>query len=322
LLDFRFTWLVSGTTSVIHIHPVTVLWDAGDAGSTCARYTKLVQSLLPILLLLFGTFPIWGQNHSSLTPDQAQALVARALASESRAAQDKSHPMRYRLRKSTPRLTTTKEMIESKDGDVARLLLINDQPLNQDDEQKEQTRLETLLSDPSLQQHRKMNADGDAARALKVLRMLPRAFLYQFAGMISTSNGPAERFTFKPNPRFSPPDLETQVLTAMTGEIWIDATQERVVRLEGHLQQDKDFGWGILGRLYKGGWIILEQADVGKRQWRVVRFQMAMSARVLFKTKSFDTVEEITQLAPIPVGLDYRQAIQILRSTPIPPGRP
>jgi len=228
--------------------------------------------------------------------------------------------MRYRLHKSTPRLATTKEIIETKDGDVARLLLINDKPLNQADEQKEQARLDALLSDPSLQQRRKKSSNDDAARVLKVLRILPRAFLYQFVGTISTPNGPAEKFTFKPNPRFSPPDLETQVLTAMTGEIWIDAAQERVVHLEGHLQQDKDFGWGILGRLYKGGWVMLEQADVGKRQWRVVRFQMMMSARMLFKTKNFDTVEEITQFAPVPMGLDYKQGIQILRRAPFPPG--
>ena len=60
----------------------------------------------------------------------------------------------------------------------------------------------------------------------------------------------------------------------MTGEIWIDPVHERVVRLEGHLQQDVDFGWGILGRLNKGGWIVIEQADVGERQWRIVHFQM------------------------------------------------
>ena len=30
--------------------------------------------------------------------------------------------MRYRLRKSSPRLTSTKEIVETKDGDVARLV--------------------------------------------------------------------------------------------------------------------------------------------------------------------------------------------------------
>jgi len=100
----------------------------------------------------------------------------------------------------------------------------------------------------------------------------------------------------------------------MIGELWIDAAQERVARLEGHLQQDTDYGWGILGRLDKGGWIVLEQADVGGHQWRIVRFQMKIDLRVLFRTRSFDTVQEMTRYAPVPANLDYRQAIQMLRS--------
>ncbi len=157
---------------------------------------------------------------------------------------------------------------------------------------------------------------------LKLLRMLPDAFLYQYAGAESDPAGTVEKFTFRPNPNFSPPDLETRALTAMSGEIWIDPAQERVSRLEGHLQQDTDYGWGILGRLDKGGWIVIEQADVGGRQWRIVRFKMRMNLRILFKNKSFDTMEEMTQYAPAPQGIDYRQAIQMLRSSSSsnPPG--
>ena len=100
----------------------------------------------------------------------------------------------------------------------------------------------------------------------------------------------------------------------MNGELWVDAAHERVLRLEGHLQEDVDFGWGILGRLNKGGWIVIEQADVGGGQWRIVRFKMVMSGRVLFKTRSFDTTEEETQFAPVPAGMSYQQAIQMLRA--------
>jgi hypothetical protein len=125
-----------------------------------------------------------------------------------------------------------------------------------------------------------------------------------------------ERFTFRPNPSFTPPDLETQALTALSGEIWIDPAQERVTRLEGHLQRDTDYGWGILGKLDKGGWVVIEQADVGHRQWRIVRFQMKMKLRVLFKTRNFDTVEQMSQYTPLPAGLDYQQAIQLLRTDP------
>lgn len=276
---------------------------------------------MPILLLLWAApFAVASQAQpapaapSVLTPPQAQALVRRALAAELRAAQDATHPMRYRLRKSSPRFTSSKEIVETKDGDVARLLSIADQPLSRAQEQAEQARLDELLRDPARQRHRKQSEDEDTSRALKVLRALPKAFLYQFSGTAKSPAGSVEEFTFKPNPKFTPPDLETQALTEMTGELWIDTAQERVTRLEGHLRQDVDFGWGILGRLNKGGWIAIDQADVGGHQWRIVRFEMVMSGRVLLKNKSFDTVEEQTRFIPQPLGLGYKQAIQMLRA--------
>ena len=284
-----------------------------------------VRSLLPLLLLLPWAVPSPGQpvpaTPPALAPPQAQALVERALARELRTAQDPNHPMRYRLRKSSPRLTTAKEIVETRDGDVARLVSIDDKPLSQADEQMEQARLDTLLGDPGRQRHRMQSEDEDTGIVLRLLRMLPQAYLYQYAGAGSSPAGTVERFTFRPNPNFSPPDFETQALTAMTGEIWIDAAQERVTRLEGHLQQDTDYGWGILGRLDKGGWIVIEQADVGGRQWRIARFKMQMNLRVLFKTRNIDTMEEMTLYASVPVGLGYAQAIQMLRAAPINTGQ-
>ncbi len=242
------------------------------------------------------------------------ALVQRALANEVRAASDAQHPMRYRLHKTSPRFASTKDIFETKDGAVAHLIAVNNAPLSTADEQKEQARLNGLLSDPDKQHHRKQSEDADTARAMKVLRVLPVAFLYRFEGAADRPTGTVEKFTFTPNPKFNPLELEMQVLTQMTGEIWIDVEHERVTRLEGHLQQDVDFGWGILGRLNKGGWIAIEQADVGEHQWRIVHFQMSMSGRVVFKTRVFDTTEDESQFAPLPVELTYQQAIQMMNT--------
>jgi hypothetical protein len=259
----------------------------------------------------------------ALSDAQAQALVARALGTELRVARDPSHPMRYLLHRSTPRLTSTKDIIETKDGDVARLLSVNDTPLAPADDQQELARLGTLAANPSLQKRRKDNEEGDAGIVLKLLRMLPNAFLYQYAGTVNSPFGPVHRFTFRPNTRFDPPDIETQALTAMSGELRVDAAQERVIRLEGHLQQDTNYGWGILGKLNKGGWVVLEQADVGDKQWRIVNVQLEMTLRVLFKTRIINTTEQMSRFAPVPTGMDYRQAIQMLRSGPAaaPSGR-
>jgi hypothetical protein len=244
---------------------------------------------------------------------QDAAMVQRALANEVRAADDSQHPMRYRLRKSSPRLTTTKEICETADGAVARLIAVNDAPLNQADEQREQARLDQLLRDPSKQRHRKQSQEQDTARVLKVLKSLPNAFLYDYAGMGQGPGGEVAKFRFRPNPRFDPPDLETQVLKQMNGELWIDTRQDRVAKLNGRLQQDVDFGWGILGRLYKGGTIVIQQADVGEGQWRVVHFDMKMSARVVFRTKVFDTAEDESHFVAVPTGLRLQQAIAMLR---------
>jgi len=290
-------------------------------GIQLAAPSKLsnVQRYIALLLLLPAA-SVFGQPAAgasdALNSSQGQALVDRALANELSAAQDASHPMRYQLRKTSPRYTSTKQIVETKDGDVARLIEVFDKPLGQTDDENEQARLAQLMGDPGKQRKRKQAEEDDAGRALKVLRALPNALLYQYAGSGEGPAGKVEKFTFRPNPGFSPPDLETQVLTQMVGEIWIDPVRQRVARLEGHLQQDVDFGWGILGRLNKGGWITIDQADVGGGQWRTVRFQMVMSGRVVFKNRVFDTTEDQTHFAPVLPGISYQQAIKMLCEDP------
>lgn len=265
-----------------------------------------------LLLTALITFPCRAES----SPGQAPQIVERALAAELRAAQDTSHPMRYDLRRSSPRLTTTKEICETKDGSVARLVALNDRPLTPTEEQREEARLDGLLSDPSRQRHRKQSEDADTERVLKILRALPNAFLYRPEGTVPGPAGTLEHFSFRPNPRFDPPNLETLALTEMEGELWIDTAQGRVARLEGHLIQDVNFGWGILGQLDKGGWIRVEQANAGGGQWRITHFQMEMAGRVVLKNKVFRSDQWQTEFTPVPADLTYQQAIQMLRADP------
>jgi hypothetical protein len=53
----------------------------------------------------------------------------------------------------------------------------------------------------------------------------------------------------------------------MVGELWVDQAQLRLVKIDAHLISDVNFGWGVLGRLYKGGSILVENADVGLHHW-------------------------------------------------------
>ena len=222
-----------------------------------AAKLRVVRRTLTILLWLLPTLVLQGKTAqpaaAGLTTARAQSLVERALGAELRSLQGQGRPMRFLLHKASPRLSTTKEIIETRDGAVARLLRVNGRPLSEAEEQAEKERLDALWSDPDRQRHRKQGQDQDTERALKVLRALPEAFVYQFAGVAQEPGGEVAKFTFRPNRNFNPQDLETQVLTAMTGYIWIDMRAKRVTRLEGRLERDVSFGWGILGRLDKGG---------------------------------------------------------------------
>ncbi|HEV2137060.1 MAG TPA: hypothetical protein VGR47_22770 [Terracidiphilus sp.] len=271
----------------------------------------------PVLALLSGAGWSFGQAAApALSPAQARELVQHALASEINIASRAGQPMRYTLRRITPHLSTTKKLIETSDGDVARLIAVNGKPLSAGAEQKEMARLDALEANPEDQDHRKRTEDTDTARAMKILRALPKAFLYTYTGPGTSAAGPVETYSFVPNPSYSPSGMETQILTAMTGKITVDPSAQRVVHLEGHLKHDVMYGLGIIGKLNQGGWIAIDQAPVTEGHWRTVRMQLAMTGRILFLTKTYDTLQEQSDYAPVPQRLGYREAIGMLKKDP------
>ena len=250
------------------------------------------------------------------TPDSAAAdpvaLVRRAVANELKPGNGKN-PYRYKLHKLDDGRNTTKEIVETKDGDVARLLDADGHPLGSDANQTELDRLNNLLAHPEIQEHRRKREQADSDRANEMIRLLPNAFLYHFEGMAQAPSGPAVRLSLKPNPDFHPPDREAEVYAGMAGELWIDQQQERMVKLDVHLIADVNFGWGILGKLYKGGSILVEQEDVGNDHWEQNHFKLNLHGKaLLFKSLDFDTTEDETDFTPVPSDWTYQDAIKLL----------
>jgi len=278
----------------------------------------IARWIFPLLIVLPAGA---GWSHAQatapvLSPADAQALVQQALTNEIDAAKTPGRPMRYTLHKVTPRLTTMKKIIETSDGDVARLIGVNGKPLSHEEEQREMARLHALAANQADQDHRKQTEDTDRSRAIKILRALPEADVYTYTGPGTSAAGPVETYSFTPKPGYSPSGMETQILTAMAGNLAVDPVARRVVHLEGHLRKDVSFGWGIIGNLKKGGWIAIDQAPVVDSQWRAIRLQLAMTGRILFITKNYDMLEEQSNYRPVAEGLDYREAIkQLLASS-------
>jgi hypothetical protein len=273
----------------------------------------IVLPLYAAVCCLFLSKPLCARAQSEVARDPA-AIVRRASHNEL-AASNGNHPFRYQLHKIDDGKITTKEIVETKDGDVARLIAVNDKPLDPDAEKAEIARLDNLAAHPELQKHRRQKEQEDSDRANKMVRLLPDAFVYKFEGMVEGPNGPCYKLSFQPNPKFDPPDRESQVFAGMAGELWIDKEQERMVRLDAHLIDDVDFGWGILGKLYKGGSILVEQADVGEHHWEATHMKLNLTGKALMiKPLSFQTTEDASHFEPVPPDMGYQKAIELLLS--------
>jgi hypothetical protein len=248
---------------------------------------------------------------ASAQDNTPEAVVTRAARNE--LATGDKHPFRYTLRKVDDGKITAKEIIETRDGDVARLIAIGDKPLSSDTDSAEVQRLNTLLAHPEIQAHRQRREQADSDRADEMIRLLPTAFLYQFEGMVDGPNGPCYRLGMKPNPSFRPPDREAEVYHGMAGELWIDQKQERMVKLNVHLIADVDFGWGIVGRLYKGGTIFVEQKDVGDGHWEQTFLRLNLQGKILLiKSLTVDTTEQESGYSSVPANWTYQNAVRAL----------
>jgi hypothetical protein len=275
----------------------------------------------PILgLLLLALAPV---SLSFNQPNPPAALDPVALvrrATQNRLDADRTHRrLRYLLRKIDGQRDTTKDIIETSDGDVARLVAINGQPLTAEANQAELNRLNILANHPEIQEHRHQREQKDAARVNRLMRLLPDAFLYRFEGMVDCAGGHCYRLSFSPNPSFAAPDMEASIFRGLAGEVWIDQAEERLTRLDAHFIAPVDFGWGILGKLDQGGTILFEQEDIGGHDWELVELKLNLKGKALMvKSLSIQITEQASQFSVVPPGVDYRAAIQLLEKPGVP----
>ncbi len=257
------------------------------------------------------------QARSQSTDPVTEALVRRAAQNELGINRAPGQPFRYKLHKIDDGKINTKMIVETRDGDVARLISLNDKPLTPEEQSDELARLNNLMAHPELQEHRRKREKEDSDRANEMIRLLPDAFVYRQEGTVQGPSGICIRLSFRPNPSFEPPDREAEVYHGMAGELWIDKAQERMVKLDAHLIADVDFGWGILGKLYKGGSILVEQSDVGQHHWETTHMKLNLHGKaLLFKSLSFETIEDASDFQPVPKQMSYQDAIRMLMSGP------
>jgi hypothetical protein len=193
-------------------------------------------------------------------------------------------------------------------------------PLTTQQRQAEEARLEQLMNSPEELAKKRQREKEDTERVTRIVRAMPDAFLYEYAGTEPGKPGLGKegdeliRLNFRPNPKYEPPSRVEQVLSGMQGVLLIDANRRRIARIDGTLFKDVGFGWGILGHLDKGGHFLVEQGDVGDGTWDMRRIGLAFTGKILiFKHLDIKSTETYSDFRSVSTGLTFAQGVELLK---------
>jgi hypothetical protein len=242
----------------------------------------------------------------------ANELLRKVVDNELKAqAQDRSHWM-YLRRTEMPgkqEKETEREVIESKDGDLDRLLSVNGQALTAEQATREDKRIQKLLKNPSEQGKMQRDREQDNEKTERLLKMLPDAVIADYA----ERRGELVELRFRPNPNFRPSSHEAQVFHAMEGRIWIASKEGRLAEIDGHLANAVRFGGGLLGHLDKGGQFHVKQSEVAPGHWEITTMNINMRGKALFfRTIEVQQNETRTSFQRVPDDLTLAQAAERL----------
>jgi len=242
-------------------------------------------------------------------PKDANQLVRDAIKHQIEAdAADHTH-WRYHIHREDEKGSQDRDVIDTKDGQIARTLLINGQPLTPEQRSADELRMKKLVDDPSERAKRDKRAKEDESKAAQMFKAIPDAFVFKYEG---AENGQV-RLSFFPNPHYDAPTRELQVFRSMSGKMWIDRAGLRMTRLDGSLFEDVTFGWGLLGRLNKGGAFSVAQSRVADDHWEIVSLDVRMSGHaVVFKTINVKQLQRITGFHRISDSMTISEAYQLL----------
>ena len=272
----------------------------------------MTRFLLPLagLLLLCAASTLRAQSPTESPHDLVKDVVYNELQERRQVSL-----WQYRVDKRSGNQNINEQEVETVAGPVSRVLARQGKPLDAAAQKKETDRLNNLLRNPSEQARMKQDHDAEEQRLERLMAAMPDAFLYTYDG---TDDGNL-RLSFEPNPAYNPPTYETRVYHALSGQIWIQPQQKRLVKIDAHILNEIDFGYGLLGRIEKGGRFQIARDQVAENRWKTTMLNVHISGRVVF-FKSINRDQDLKRSAfrPMPSNTSVKDAVTLLNGTLTP----
>jgi len=221
--------------------------------------------------------------------------------------------------KETPHGSQVSLLIETSEGTAGLLIESNGKALTSEQREAEEARLNALLHNPAELKRKQKAEREESERTMRIMKALPEAFLYELDGTergregIGSPGDELVRLKFRANPNYVPPSRTEQVLTAMQGCILLDSSTMRIAKIDGMLFKDVSFGWGIFGRLDKGGRFTVAQGAVAAGTWEITHMETSFTGKeMLFKKLLIKSNESFRDFRPAPPHLTFAQGVEFL----------
>jgi hypothetical protein len=271
-----------------------------------------------ILLLSAASFA--GQSATAPPYRDPLDLVRKAAQSEITAANDDTARFLFRGTKTTPQGSTTRLYVETKEATAGLVIAYNGKPLTPQQRQEEEARVERFIIHPEELKKKREQERASDERTLRIMRALPDAFLFEYAGEETGSAGigragdPLVKLKFRPNPHYQPPSHVEEVLAGMQGYVLLDAVRYRIASIDGTLFRPVGFGWGILGHLDRGGRFLVQQQEVGDNLWEISSMTLSFTGKILLlKNLNISSTEVFSGFKRVPSDLTFAQALELLK---------
>ncbi|HXR75964.1 MAG TPA: hypothetical protein VN737_08320 [Bryobacteraceae bacterium] len=167
-----------------------------------------------------------------------------------------------------------------------RLIAINGKPLSesqsvQEEKKLEQEKARRQAESSSDRKNRIAKYEKDRHRDHELMQQLTKAFDFKFVGTRKMESRDVYLLKATPKPGYNPPNMETQVLLGMEGQLWIDAETYQWVKVTAKVIRPVSIE-GFLAQVQPGTRFELEKMPVGNGIWQPKHFSMKSHSKVLF----------------------------------------
>ncbi len=238
----------------------------------------------------------------------AKALISAVVQRELTANRDDHSAYQYKDHDVTPDHDTLVYLVETPQGSLKKKLEDHGHPLSPAERQADNDRIQGLVKDNDAMQRARKDASHDDNQENELLKLLPEGFIWS----IASENGNMVTLNFKPDPSFTPKTYESRALAAMGGQVVVDRKQDRMATIRGTLIDDVTYGFGIFGRLRKGGTFQVERREIAPGHWQMTESKVHITGHALFfKTIGSQEDEFRSDFKPSPAQ-NLQQAAEIL----------